>query len=150
MKTFLPPFIAFVAFAVIVWLQSLIHPMLVGDMGKGNLHAFMACFYFCFPLYFLTALFTQGLIVVPIWNGWVYGSAIAKLLGFLITCVGCFIAAGILSYLIWDKATGYSNFIGPALIMYLIQMAYWLINFFVMLLFNAPVKVEPVVIQEAH
>jgi hypothetical protein len=36
--------------------------------------------------------------------------------------------------LIWDEQSGYDNFLGLATIMFLIQLAYWAVNFFIMFL----------------
>jgi len=144
MKTFFPPFVAFVVFAILVDTQSLVHYMHLSDIGQGNMHAFKACFYYCWPLYFITALLTQGLIIVPVWEGKNRTrSAIGKFFIFIFTCLACFIAASAIAYIIWDKSTSRLHLISLMLDMYFIQMGYWFMNFFVMLLFGSSKKAEP-------
>jgi len=143
MKVFFPPLVGFVVFGIIVLLQSMFFPITVGDMSKGNLHAFMACFYYFWPLYFVIALLTQGLIVVPIWRFVETRSAIAKDTAVISVCLlYALIAVGV-AYLIWDKQTGYLHFAWLATMMLMIQLIYWIVNFFVMLLLEDKVKVKP-------
>ena len=132
MKVFLPPFAGFVVFALIVLLQSIVFPIHLGDMGKGNLHAFMACFYYCWPLYFITALLTQYLIVLPIWVAAHSWSMVGKDAAVTATALLCALFAGGISYIIWDKQTGWLHLANMATLMLLIQLTYWVINFFVL------------------
>jgi len=142
MKVFFPPLVAFVVFGIIVLLQSMFFPISVGDMSKGNLHAFMACFYYFWPLYFIIALLTQGLIVVPVWKFVESRSAITKDAAVIIVCfIYAAIAVGV-AYLIWDKPTGHLHFAWLAVMMLMIQLIYWIVNFFVMLLLEDKVKVK--------
>jgi hypothetical protein len=144
MKIFFPPFVAFCVFAFLVYTQSFVHPMHLSDMGQGNMHAFKACFYYCWPLYFITALLAQGLIMVPVWEG-KHGARLAmgKFLVFIFTCLVCFISAFVIAYIIWDRSTGRLHLISLIADMYFIQMGYWLVNFFVMLIFGSSRKAEP-------
>ena len=132
MKVFLPPFAGFVVFALIVLLQSIVFPIHLGDMGKGNLHAFMACFYYCWPLYFITALLTQYLIVLPIWVAAHSWSMVGKDAAVTATALLCALFAGGISSIIWDKQTGWLHLANMATLMLLIQLTYWVINFFVL------------------
>jgi len=136
MRVFFPPFVAFVAFGLIVVLHSFIYPMHLGDMGKGNLHAFMACFYYCWPLYLITALLTQWVIVLSVWDAakeWrILGKdAVVTVCGFVCACF----ATGI-AYVIWDRHTGYWHLAWLAFIMLMIQLTYWIMNIFVLILFD--------------
>jgi len=137
MKTFLPPFVAFVVFGVIVVLNSFIFPMHIGDMGKGNLHAFMACFYYCWPLYFITALLTQFVVVTSVWNAVEHWTVWKKDILVIILSTICLISAAGIAYVIWDRKTGYPNLIGLTFIMLMVQLAYWIINSFIMILFKS-------------
>jgi hypothetical protein len=142
MKTFFPPAVGFLVFAVIVLLYSFIYPMHLGDMGKGNLHAFMTCFYYCWPLYFLTALLTQGLITVPLWEaarGW---GVKERDVAVIVSCMVCGVFAGGIAYIIWDRHTGYWHLAGLTFIMLLVQLAYWIINIFVLMLFGGKVNLK--------
>ena len=144
MKTFLPPFAGFVVFAVIVLLQSIIFPIHLGDMGQGNLHAFMACFYYCWPLYFITALLTQYVIVLPLWEAAHSWSMVGK--DATVTAVGviCTLFAGVIAYIIWDKQSGIYHLASMAILMLLIQLAYWIINFFMLgLIVGGKIKLKP-------
>jgi len=144
MRTFLPPFVAFAVFAVMVVLQSFVHPMHLGDMGQGNMHAFKACFYYCWPLYFIVALLTQGLIIVPVWEGSDgKRSALGKFNVFIFTCLVCLIFALGIAYIIWDRSTSHWHLVALAWDMYCIQIAYWAMNFFVLLLFGVKLNSEP-------
>lgn len=132
MKVFLPPFAGFVVFAVIVLLQSIVSPFHLGDMGKGDLHAFMACFYYCSPLYFITALLTQWVIVLPVWEAAHSWSMLWKDVAVTATALICALFAAGIAYIIWDKKTGFLHFADMAILMLLIQLAYWVINFFML------------------
>jgi len=101
-------------------------------MGKGNLHAFMACFYYCWPLYFITALLTQYVIVLPIWEAAHSWSMVGKDAAVTATALLCAIFAGGIAYIIWDKQTGIYQLAGMAILMLLIQLTYWVINFFML------------------
>jgi hypothetical protein len=132
MKVFLPPFAGFVVFAVIVLLQSLVFPIHLGDMGQGSLHAFMACFYYCWPLYFITALLTQYVIVLPIWKAAQSWPMVGKDAVVTATALTCTLFAGGIAYIIWDRQTGWLHLADMAILMLLIQLAYWIINFFML------------------
>lgn len=143
MKVFLPPFAGFVVFAVIVLLQSLVFPIHLGDMGKGNLHAFMACFYYCWPLYFITALLTQWVVVLPLWEAAHSWSMIGKDAAVTATALLCTLFAGGIAYVIWDKQSGWLHFVDMAVLMLLIQLAYWVINFFMLgLIVGGKIKIK--------
>ncbi|GAA3983936.1 hypothetical protein [Mucilaginibacter dorajii] len=134
MKTFLPVIIAFMGFALFVIVSDFTRAMQIGDMGEGNIHAFMACFYYCWPLYFVVAILTQWIIIKPVWNAIVLHSALGALTTFIIVAVVCALAAGGVAYFIWDENAGYDNLTWLATIMLFIQLAYWGVNFFIMFL----------------
>lgn len=136
MRVFFPPFVAFVMFGLIVVLHSFIYPMHLGDMGKGNLHAFMACFYYCWPLYFITALLTQWVIVTSVWDGVKSWRMLGKDIVVMVCAFVCFCFAAGIAYVIWDKQTGRLHLAWLAFIMLMVQLAYWIMNIFVMILFD--------------
>jgi hypothetical protein len=142
MKVFVPPFVGFAIFGVIVLLQSIFYPTHLGDMGKGNLHAFMACFYYCWPIYFITALLTQGLIAIPVWRYMEDRGMLAKDITVIIVCTICFLLAANIAYIIWDPHTGRLHLAWLAAMMLMIQLIYWIINSFVMLMLEGKVKVK--------
>jgi len=136
MRVFFPPFVAFVAFGLIVVLHSFIYPMHLGDMGKGNLHAFMACFYYMWPLYFITALLTQWVLALSIWDSVKHWRIMGKDAIVTLSCLVCGGFAGAIAYIIWDKQTGHLHLAWLAFIMLMIQLAYWIMNIFVLILFD--------------
>jgi hypothetical protein len=155
MRTFLPLLIAFMGFAVFVIVSAYTRAMQVGDMGEGNVHAFMACFYYCWPLYFICAILTQWIIIVPVWEAFVLRSAIGALLTFVIVGIVCTLAAAGVAYFIWDDQSGYDSLIGLTTIMLMIQLAYWAVNFFILYLVTGKAvklkretKQEPVAAEE--
>ena len=134
MKVFFPPFVSFVVFGIIVLLQSFFFPIHLGDMGKGTLHAFMACFYYFWPLYFITALLTQWVIALSIWDYVEHRSTIAKDVAVIIICTVCGIFAAGIAYIIWDKHSGPLHLAWLFSMMLMIQLIYWILNAFAMLL----------------
>lgn len=134
MRVFLPPLIAFMGFAVFVIVSAYAHAMQLGDMGEGSVHAFMACYYYCWPLYFLCAILTQWIVIVPIWEAFVLRSATGALVTFASVTVACIGAALGAANIISDDQSGYNNLISLATIMLFIQLAYWGVNFFIMFL----------------
>lgn len=150
MKVFLPPLIAFMGFAAFVIVSALGRTMQLSDMGEGNVHAFMACFYYCWPLYFIVAILTQWIIIVPVWEAFVLRSATAALVTFIMVAIVCAGAAGGVAYAIWDEQSGYGNLTGLTTIMLLIQLAYWAVNFFIMFLVTGKtVTLKKKVVEEA-
>nr|MBB6234702.1 hypothetical protein [Mucilaginibacter sp. FT3.2] len=122
------------AFAVFVIVSAYAYAMQPGDMGEGSVHAFMACFYYCWPLYFLCAILTQWIVIVPLWEAFVLQSANGALVTFGLVGVACIGAALGVASIISDDQSGYNNLIGLATIMLFIQLAYWGVNFFIMFL----------------
>jgi hypothetical protein len=131
MRTLLPPLIAFMGFAVFVIVSAYANAMQLGDMGEGSVHAFMACFYYCWPLYFVCAILTQWIVIVPVWE---LHSANGALVTFILVIIACIAAALGVANIISDDQEGYNNLIDLATIMLFIQLAYWGVNFFIMFL----------------
>jgi len=136
MRVFFPPFVAFVVFGIIVVLDSFVHTMHLGDMGKGTLHAFMACYYYMWPLYFLTALLTQWVVTLSVWDSVRHWRIMGKDAIVALSCLVCGSFAGGIAYAIWDKQTGRLHLVWLAFIMLMIQLAYWIMNVFVLMLFD--------------
>lgn len=136
MRVFFPPFVAFVVFGLVVVLDSFVHTMHLGDMGKGTLHAFTACFYYFWPLYFLTALLTQWVVITSLWDAARHWGTIGRDAAVTVCCVVCALFAGGIAYVIWDKHTGELHLAWLAFIMLMIQLAYWIMNVFIMILFD--------------
>ena len=107
-------------------------------MGKGDLHSFIACFYYFGPLFFVVALLTQWLIVIPLFNG--FDTVAAKLLGITDLLTACLFAAATFAYAIWDSIDGLDSYISLFSKLTMIQLAYWAMNLLVMFLFSARSK----------
>lgn len=142
MKVFLPPFAAFVVFGILVILKGFITPYNTGDMGGGDLHGFMACFYYMWPLYFIVALLTQFVIIEPVYTAAYHDSMKARFTAFILVGIISAIAAGGVAYLIWDPAAGTTKLIGFTFMMTVIQLMYWTINLFIMLLAGTKARAE--------
>ncbi|GAA4311693.1 hypothetical protein GCM10023149_06790 [Mucilaginibacter gynuensis] len=107
-------------------------------MGEGNLHSFMACFYYFGPLFFVVALLTQWLIVVPLFNG--FDTVTAKLLGITDLLTACLFAAATFAYAIWDSIDGLDSYISLFSKLTMIQLTYWAMNLSVMFLLATRLK----------
>jgi len=136
MRVFFPPFVAFVVFGLIVVLDSFVHTMHLGDMGKGTLHAFMACFYYLWPLYFITALLTQWVVITSLWDIARYWGMLGRDIIVTVCCTVCAIFSGGIAYVIWDKHSSELHLLWLAFMMLMIQLTYWIMNIFVMILFD--------------
>ena len=136
MKVFLPPLIAFMIFAAVVMIGALNLALHIGDMGQGDIHSFIACFYYCWPLYVIAAILTQWIIIVPIWNAYMLRSASSAISTLFIVAVICALFATGTAYIIWDQQLGTGRFINLIIIMLMIQLAYWVVNFSMLFLIN--------------
>lgn len=53
-----------------------------------------------------------------------------------LSCLICGGFAGAIAYAIWDRSTGHLHLAWLAFIMLMIQLAYWIMNIFVLILFD--------------
>ncbi len=103
-------------------------------MGEGTLRSFMAFYKYFLPLLFVIGLFTQLLVIVPVWDylivkPWPYKVNAIVDLGFV-----CLLFAAAISYTIWDMADGSHHFITLLVYMLAAQLIYWFINLLALLL----------------
>lgn len=131
-KIILPPLAAF----FIYWLLIKYGPLAkhiggLPDIGNETLYGLMDYFKLFAPLLFLTALLTQLLIIIPLWRK-ILSKAhhLMHIMGFV--CSVTTILSAIVSYVIWDKATGISHLFVIFLFMAAVQAVYWLIDFSVL------------------
>lgn len=131
-KIILPPFSAFFIFWVLIKLRPLAkHIGGLPDIGNETLYGLMDYFKLFTPLLFVTALLTQLLIIIPLWRKIL--SRAHRLMNILIfVCSITTILSAVISYLIWDKATGKVHLMVIFLFMAAVQAVYWLINFSVL------------------
>ena len=54
----------------------------------------------------------------------------------MVCCVVCALFASGIAYIIWDKHTSELHLVWLAFIMLMIQLAYWIMNVFIMILFD--------------
>ena len=145
LKVILPPLVAFLIFAALVkYGPFAAHLGGLAEIGNETLYGLMDYFKIFTPLLFLTALFTQLLIVLPLWKGVVNfpGRLWPTVFG---VCLFTVILSAGVSYIIWDKATGNHHLITIFLFIAGVQIFYWLLNFGVLFLMDKNVfkhKVE--------
>jgi|SRR6185312_9860822 len=128
-KIVLPPLIAFFIFWVLIKFGPIAkHIGGLPDIGNETLYGLMDYFKLFTPLLFFTALLTQLLIIVPLWRKIL--SRAHRLTNILIFVFAVTtILSGVVSYVIWDKATGAGHLFIIFLFMAAVQAFYWLIDF---------------------
>ncbi len=129
LKIVLPPLAGFIIFAGLVKFGPLAkHIGGLPDIGNETLYGLMDYFKIFTPLLFLTALLTQLLIIIPLWRKIL--SRAHRLMNILIfVCVVTTVLSALISYIIWDNATGTGHLISIFLFMAGVQAFYWMINF---------------------
>jgi len=129
LKIILPPLTAFFIFWVLIKLRPLAkHIGGLPDIGNETLYGLMDYFKLFTPLLFITALLTQLLIIVPLWRKIL--SRAHRLMNIMIfVCVVTTILSAIVSYLIWDRATGAGHLFIIFLFMATVQAFYWFVDF---------------------
>jgi NhaP-type Na+/H+ or K+/H+ antiporter len=138
LKIILPPFIGCAGYFLAVRYSGVYFQLQIGDMGGGNLQAFMAYYRYFLPLLFVVAVLTQGLSVVPIWNRTIsYQKNISKLLDLVGLIFVCVLFAGGISYMISET---HRQFIHLTVFMTAIQMAYWLVDMMILYLLSLKKK----------
>ncbi len=136
LKIVLPPVLLFLIFAWLVYHGPFSkHVKGLGTIGDETAYGLMAYYKIFFPLLLLTALFTQGLIVLPLWRKILNGRQ-GRVWVFVFVIITCIILAGSIAYLIWDKATGVNHLTGIFFFMAGVQVFYWLVDFLVLFLID--------------
>lgn len=136
LKVIVPPVVAFWVFAIIIKYNPLHHTFEgLSDIGDGSAAGLINYYKIFAPFQLIIAILTQYLIILPLWDKIVarHKAAIGIFIGLILVCV---IAAGGLSYIIWDRAVGTEHLIHIALFMTGVQLFYWFINFLVLFLFD--------------
>jgi len=105
-------------------------------MGEGNLVAFMAYYRYLLPLLFTVSVLTQLLIIIPIWNNVKDKTTTGKVWASVSLLVVCLLFAAGMSYAIWDKSEGIHHLLKLFTFMTAVQLAYWMINLFILRLLN--------------
>ncbi|MEO6149175.1 MAG: hypothetical protein ABIP28_03400 [Mucilaginibacter sp.] len=133
-----------------VWLGSLSSAYAVEDMSKGDLHGFMAFFYYFGVLYFFVALLTQWIIIVPVWQTITHKSLTAKLITTIIIVFICGIVAAGIASIITDPVNEPGKINGRFMLISTIQLAYWAMDFFILYLVTGKVKKDEIVPDETE
>jgi hypothetical protein len=131
LKILLPPFIAFTVFFIAVRYSPFYFKLRPDEMGDGDLQSFMSYYRYLLPLCFVTAIFTQILIFIPIWNRVINKSVRAKVITFLAFCLVCLILSACIAYAMWDNFSR-THLEKLCLFMTAVQVAYWVMNIAVM------------------
>ncbi len=142
LKVFMPPLIGFTAFFLAVRYSSEYYTLRFDEMGEGTLRSFMAYYRYFWPLLFIVGLITQVLIIVPVWYRVKARSAGPKMLAFFILCIICLLFAVGISYIIWEKPSGWHHLIKLCIFMTAIQVIYWMMNILTMALLNVRLDEE--------
>jgi hypothetical protein len=132
LKIILPPLTAFFIFWIFIRFRPLAkHIGGLPDIGNETLYGLMDYFKLFTPLLFLTALLTQLLIIIPLWRK-ILSKAhhLMHIMSFV--CSVTTVLSAIISYVIWDNATGVGHLFVIFLFMAAVQAVYWLINFSVL------------------
>lgn len=129
LKIILPPLTAFFIFWILIKFRPLAkHIGGLPDIGNETLYGLMDYFKLFTPLLFITALLTQLLIIVPLWRKIL--SRAHRLMNIMIfVCAVTTILSAIVSYLIWDRATGTGHLFVIFLFMAAVQAFYWFVDF---------------------
>jgi len=142
LKVLMPPLFGFTAFFFAVRYSSQYSTLRLDEMGEGTLRSFMAYYRYFGPLLFLTGLVTQVLIIVPVWYRVKTRFALVKLTSFAILCFVCLLFAFGISYIIWEKKSGFHHLIYLCLLFTSIQILYWMMNILTMALLNVRLDEE--------
>ena len=84
----------------------------------------------------------QGVVVTSVWNIAADWSVWKKDIVVMLVCLVCFGSAFGIAYMIWDPKTGGWNLAGLTFIMLMVQLAYWIINSFIMIWFKSGKKIK--------
>jgi hypothetical protein len=136
LKVIIPPLVAFLMFVVLINYNPLSLSLNgLSEIGDGSASGLMNYFKIFAPFQFLTAVLTQYLIILPLWDKilLVHKSAFGIFLGVILICL--VLAIGI-SYIICDRATGTNQLINTIFFMTGVQTLYWAINFLTLAVFD--------------
>lgn len=130
LKAFLPTFILFSIFARITAVDDL-HRNLHDGLTQITLPGLMLYFSYLAPLLYAILFLTQLLIIMPMWN-----RANNKIkVAIPVSIASLLLSLGI-SYIIWDSASGISGLFSSIIILFLLQMVYWVLNLFMLFLMD--------------
>lgn len=132
LKVFLPPFTVFLIFFLLIRYSGVYFSLKDDEMGAGDLLSFLTFFRYMFPLLFVVAVLTQGLVAIPIWRYLQSKSGVMKVAVSLDLALLCFLIATIIAFIIWDRNLGLVHLAKVISFMTLIQLFYWLINILIL------------------
>jgi len=132
LKVLLPPFAGFLFYFLLVRYSSHYFELRTDEMGKGGLLGFMAYYRYLLPLLFIVAVLTQLLLVIPIWREVIEKSTTTKIIESISLVFICLVFAAGISYAIWDRQDGVNHLLVQIAFMTVVQLAYWLINLYIL------------------
>ena len=130
LKAFLPTFILFSIFARITAVDDL-HRNLHDGLTQITLPGLMLYFSYLAPLLYAILFLTQLLIIMPMWN-----RADNKIKVAIPVSIASLLHSLGISYIIWDSASGISGLFSSIIILFLLQMVYWVLNLFMLFLMD--------------
>jgi hypothetical protein len=139
-KVILPPFVGFALYFLAIRYSPEYFSLSIGEIGQGDLVAFMAYYRYALPLLFVIAVLTQLLIVKPIWDRVKIKPTAAKIRTTIIVIFICLVFAWLISYPISDPALGKMHFYKLFGFFTVVQLLYWLINVFILYLVDRAPK----------
>lgn len=132
LRVVLPPVVSFLIYAGLVRYHDFYTDRL-HDTDNSVVETLMTYFRYVSPLFFVVALITQVLIVIPVWRNVIVKSWAANLIAFIILLLICGGISFGISYMIWDRNAGSAWLKHTTLIMTGIQLSYWLIDILILL-----------------
>jgi len=136
LKIFLPPFIGFLVFSVVINRTSLFSTLTAENLGHYSLQSFTTFYRYTMPLLYVVAVLTQILIVIPVWRGVAEKTWADRVNMIVDLCFVCGLFALGIGYAIWDAQTGTHTLVRLVAILSGIQLAYWFINLLVLLILD--------------
>jgi hypothetical protein len=130
LKAFLPTFILFSIFARITALDDL-HRNLHNGVTEITLPGLMLYFSYLAPLLYAILFLTQLLVIVPMWD-----RAYNKITITIPVSIASALLSLVISYIIWDSILGIKSLFSSIIILFLLQMVYWVLNLFILSLMD--------------
>jgi hypothetical protein len=136
LKVILPPLIGFSILFVAGKFHLVYHPSGDNDTGRATIISLISffCYIYIFLLLLVIAFFSQLLVIVPAWNGAVHKPGVVIINAIVDLFFICLLFALGVSYAIWDPLEGIHRLVKILIFTSGIQLIYWLINLFVLLI----------------
>lgn len=134
LKSFLPAFLLFAAFARVTKLDDL-HRHISGPLTEVSVTSLMFYFQYFAPLVFVILCLTQYLVVLPLWERVTDAGRFRQMI--LVLASASLLLSGCIAWFVWDGAVGVWSLMRSLATMLLLQYVYWLLNLFVLYLIDS-------------